>query len=191
MAPTRDVQDGLASGWRRLGGHIIDNVLLSIALGIGAAIGEELIGGGLWLVWFLVVARRGQSPGKQIVNTRVVHADGRPSGLFRTFVRRELLLVVLLTALELTLGTAGVVLCFLIFALGGLWCLIDVNHQCLWDKIAGTYVVAIEQYERMLAFESTAPPDATTRVATLGVLRDQGLISDKEYEERAREIEGR
>ena len=189
MTLARDVEDSLASGWRRLGGHLIDNVLLSIAFAIGAGIGDELIGGGLWLVWFLVVARNGQSPGKQIVQTRVVRADGTPSGLFRTFVRRELLLAIVLVALEVTLGTAGVVICFLVFALGGLWCVFDVNHQCLWDKLAGTYVIAIEGYQHF-STSGDGPRQAAENLQTLEDLRARGALSDEEYEEhRARELE--
>lgn len=140
----------------------------------------------MYFVWFLFVARRGQSPGKVFARTRVVRADGTPSGLFRTFVRRELLLAVALGAVALTLGLTGFVIFLLVYALGGLWCVFDVNNQCLWDKIAGTYVVTIEGYERMSRFDSAPPPDRT-RVEPLAALRDQGLISEEEYEKRARE----
>ena len=183
------MEESLASGWLRLGGHLVDDVLVSVAFSIGTALGEELIGGALFLLWFLVVARRGQSPGKQIVHTRVVLADGRPSGLFRTFVRRELLLFAFLVAMVLTLGIAGVAICFLVFAVGGLWCLFDVNNQCLWDKIARTYVVATEGYERQVAF-SSSPPTIADNLERLQDLHQRGLLTDEEYQERrAREVE--
>ncbi len=142
-----------------------------------------MLGGALWLIWSLVVARRGQSPGKQLVNTRVVLADGRPSGLVRTIVRRELLLVAVLVSLVLTLGFAGLTIAVCVLAMGGLWCLFDVNRQCLWDKMAGTYVVAIEDHERQVG-TGNPPSSDPWREETLTALRNQGVISEEEYSER-------
>ncbi len=147
-------------------------------------------GGGLWLAWFLVVARRGQSPGKQILRTRVVRADGATSGLFRTLARRELLFAALLLGLAVALDVPSLAICFFVFALGGLWCLVDVNTQCLWDKLARTYVVSIEGYARQQAWGAPPRPD-TSRMEKLANLREEGVITEEEYAEQAHERGGR
>ncbi len=49
-----------------------------------------LIGTGIWFLWFAFVASRGQTPGKQIVRTRVIRADGRNVATQRNWLREGL-----------------------------------------------------------------------------------------------------
>jgi uncharacterized RDD family membrane protein YckC len=54
----------LASRGIRLGASVLDWALAGLTLGIG------------WFIWFVIVARRGQSPAKQILRLRVVSDRG-------------------------------------------------------------------------------------------------------------------
>jgi uncharacterized RDD family membrane protein YckC len=106
---------------RRLVGYIIDVLLSLLTLGIG------------WLIWFIIVAPNGQTPAKQLLRMYIMRADGTRAGGVYTWVRQ--LLVRGLLGFLLSLVTLGVY-----ELLASLWCVWDRDHQCLWDKIAGTYV---------------------------------------------------
>ncbi|MEE8337856.1 MAG: RDD family protein [Dehalococcoidia bacterium] len=117
-----------AGRWRRLSGSLLDSVLGIVTFGAG------------WLIWFMVVGQRGQTPGKQLVNLYIIRSDGSRAGGWFTWTR-ELLIKGLL------FSTAGSIVALFTFGLGYLipvlaaaWCLWDFNHQCLWDKVGGTYV---------------------------------------------------
>lgn len=62
-----------ASRGMRLLGLILDWFLVGITLGIG------------WFVWFLLIARQGKTPAKQILKTRLVTDSGANAGTWRTF----------------------------------------------------------------------------------------------------------
>ena len=89
-----------------------------------------------YIVWWLIVLGRGQTPGKQIVGIRVIRDDGTPSDWGYTFLREfviKFLLVGLLS--DATLGIARLV--------DYLWPLWDKakKMQTLHDKLLGTIVV--------------------------------------------------
>ena len=62
-----------ASRGMRLLGLILDWFLVGITLGIG------------WFIWFLLIARHGKTPAKQILKTRLVTDSGANAGTWRTF----------------------------------------------------------------------------------------------------------
>ena len=108
------------SPWGRLGAYLLESILAIFTLGIG------------WLIWAAMIAGRGQTPAKQILNQRVIDASTyRPVGFARLFWMRGLLggLVASL-AIPVTLG----ILLFMPF-----W---DKRNQNLWDKVSSTYVVS-------------------------------------------------
>lgn len=107
-----------SSPGKRLGAAILDNVLMFVTLFIG------------WLVWQLIIAGRGQSPAKQLLNMRVVHLpDSRPASWWRMALREVIAKPVIQIASVFTL-----------FVLQ-LWLLWDKNKQELWDKMVDTVVV--------------------------------------------------
>lgn len=60
----------LASPWRRLAAVLLEVLLLAVTAIVG------------WIVWAIVVARRGQSPAKQLLGLRVIRpGHRRPAGL--------------------------------------------------------------------------------------------------------------
>ena len=122
----------LASPERRLTAFVLDIPLFFITLGIG------------WFIWYLIVARSGRSPAKQILGIYVVLKDGERAGLGRMVLRdlvvRGLGMYGLLWAVT-PIGLAGFWVVLGIVAVATLWCVWDANRQCLWDKPVRTYVV--------------------------------------------------
>ena len=109
------------------------------------------------LVWTVIVlfmvARTGQSPGKRLLKTRIVNADGSAWGWSGTLIREVLgkfligglisgvLGAVLGSALgDETSSIVGLLVGLLLF----IWILIDEKNQTLHDKLASTYVVKVE-----------------------------------------------
>jgi uncharacterized RDD family membrane protein YckC len=112
----------LAGLGKRLLALILDGILVWLTLIIG------------YLIWWLIVLKKGQTPRKQIAGIWVIKDDGRNSGWGATFVREFLIKSILMYLFAIiTLGIVGL--------LNLLWPLWDKDNQALHDKIAGTYVV--------------------------------------------------
>ena len=214
-APPAPVSAALAGPGRRLGGFVLDVVLFCITLGIG------------WLIWFLIVANRGQSPAKLLLNMRVVREDGSAAGMGRMLIRAlavHVVAFIVVLALMISAAIAPPAVMFalsalsalppLVFIVAALWCVWDSKRQCLWDKIVRTRVVhaqagvaAAPGVAEAHAQAGVAAAHAQAGVAaaggsgaseheaaenlrTLAELRDRGLLTPEEYEERrAREVE--
>lgn len=70
--------------------------------------------------------REGQTPGKRIMNIRVIKADGTP-----------------MTVSDALLRVFGYYVGRLTLGLGYIWAAFDANYQAWHDKMANTYVVAL------------------------------------------------
>ena len=85
-----------ASPGRRLDGYALDTLFLIITLFIG------------WLIWFIIVAPRGQTPSKQLLGMYVMREDGSRAGggymWLREFVVEGIVFGVLISGLT---GGAG------------------------------------------------------------------------------------
>ncbi len=137
-----DVPEGtsaleIASAGQRFGAFLVD-FLISIIVGIvGFAIGSAMGGEGqtmnsvfgitYWIIVLIMVATRGQSPGKIAIGIKIVKMDGTPIG-FGTALLREVL---------------GKIVSAIILLLGYIWILFDGKRQGWHDKIASTYVVKV------------------------------------------------
>jgi uncharacterized RDD family membrane protein YckC len=136
----RPTAESLSPPLRRLGGALLDGALLVGTLGVG------------WLAWSFVVWGRGQSPAKQLLRMRVVHArTGRPVGR-GTMAFRELVAKVAFVggiglaaaALCLVAGistSAGVFVVGVVVAIAGAWFVWDPAGEAIWDKVVTTLVV--------------------------------------------------
>ncbi|HAL46249.1 MAG: hypothetical protein CL694_14105 [Chloroflexi bacterium] len=112
----------LAGIGQRFVAMLLDSVLFLATLIIG------------YLVWWLIVIGKGQTPGKQIMGIRAITDSGMKSGWGRTFVRELLVKGIVFGFLSaFTLGVVGI--------LDYLWALWDIDKQALHDKMAGTFVV--------------------------------------------------
>lgn len=114
----------------------IISVALGMATGIGASQAGDALGGysessgafqlvlSLGYSWYFLTRREGQTPGKRLMNVRVVRSDGQPPGDGDAIVR------------ELMAWVSGIV-----FLLGYIWALFDRRNQTWHDKAVGTLVV--------------------------------------------------
>lgn len=173
----------MASRLSRLGSYVVNLLLIVLTLVIG------------WIIWWFMVAPRGQNPGKAVVGLRVIRADGRAADTGWMFVR----------------GLLGLVCGLIPLYLDSLWLLWDRDAQTLHDKLAGTVVVKAEGSEHVVAQGSIgtpregvapapafAPPvtlpgtpaatppapaaDAEAELRRLQELREKNLITEEEYQ---------
>ncbi len=97
-----------------------------------------------YLVWWLIVVGRGQTPGKQLMSIRVIRADGRASGWGWTFLREFGVKGILVNAVSWLSAGIG-----LIVWIGDLlWAFWDKDRQTLHDKIMKTVVIDEREYRQ-------------------------------------------
>lgn len=106
-----------ASPLRRLAALLIDFVLVPLTLFIG------------YIIWWLLVLGRGQTPGKQILAIRAVRRSGEPTGWGIMFVRE------VLKWLLHGLGLLGLV------ADGIVLLMDEKEHRSVIDRVVDTRVV--------------------------------------------------
>ena len=136
-----------ATPLRRLGGALLDVVLLIFTLFIG------------WFIWSLFVVQRGQTPGKQITRMYIMREDGSRAGGWYTLLRELVVKELLFGAIKaVTAGIAGIA--------GALCCTWDRDRQCLWDKITST---PTSPTHPTAAGPSPAPSFSSGRASRLGI----------------------
>ena len=129
----------LSSKWLRLGANLLEGVVAAFTFWIG------------WIVWSLIIWRRGQTPGKQILGMRVVNVGRREGLSWKEMALREMVLkgglvVLLVVALGLVTGSGGLLvvaylLSFLWWLANCVYLLASENSQALWDKMGDTAVI--------------------------------------------------
>jgi len=108
----------LSSPSKRLGGYLMEALLLLATLGIG------------YLIWSLIAFAKGQTPGKQVLGMKVLRLrTAQPAGWGLMFVREVIAKWLIGFLSILTLGIAN------------FWLLWDSKNQELWDKVVATIVV--------------------------------------------------
>jgi hypothetical protein len=150
-----------------------------------------------WLIWWFIVAPRGQNPGKAVVGIRVIRTNGDAVRTGGMFVR----------------GLAGWLAGLIPFYLDDLWILWDRDAQTLHDKLVNTVVVRAKGSEKIVEsgglgelpagvtppptfappinLSSSPPPAAETpeeALARLADLRQRGVITEEEYQAKRRAI---
>jgi uncharacterized RDD family membrane protein YckC len=110
----------LSSPWRRLGGHLLEGLLILLTLLIG------------WLVWSIIVWGRGQTPAKQLLGMRVLSRETLTSARRGRMFAREIPCKWIIE-LFASITIVGFVVYF--------WLLWDNARQELWDKMVVTIVV--------------------------------------------------
>jgi hypothetical protein len=110
----------LSSAGERFGGFLLELLFAVALLGIG------------WVVWSLIVWGRGQTPGKQVLQMRIVHLSTRaPTGWGRTALRE------VVGKGLVGIAAASTLVGFVLYG----WLLWDRNRQEVWDKLADTVIV--------------------------------------------------
>ena len=113
---------------RRVGAYVLDAILVFLTLFID------------YLIWWLIVLKRGQTPGKQLLGIRVVRADGTPSDRGWTFLRE-------FGVKFIVIGAVGSVILFA-WLVDSLWAFWDKDRQALHDKITKTVVIDDRAYRQ-------------------------------------------
>lgn len=138
--PNNSLTYELASVSSRLIAMIIDEVILlvlSIFIGtltIGLPDWAALVIGftlNFFFHWYFWTRRNGQTPGKYIVNIKVIKTDGSP-----------------ISDMDCLMRVIGYMFSGLALGLGYLWAVFDPNAQTWHDKIAHTYVVKADKQKR-------------------------------------------
>lgn len=101
---------------RRMFANLLDALLFFLTLIIG------------YIIWWLIVLGRGQTPGKQLLGIRAIKRDGDRAGWGTTFVRE----VVKAVAHSFVIGFFADVVLLLMD---------DDEHRSLSDRVANTVVV--------------------------------------------------
>lgn len=115
---------------------IIDSIILGIVGGmLGAGGGHFFVGGGILSFilgagyqWYFLTRQNGQTPGKMVMNLRVIKTDGTR-----------------ISDAEAVLRYVGYLINSPFLMLGWIWALLDANNQGWHDKIASTYVVKADK----------------------------------------------
>ena len=179
----------MASRGERLLGWLVNTLIFILTLGIG------------WIIWWFIVAPRGQNPGKAVTGLRVIRTNGDAVRTGGMFVR----------------GLAGMLAGVIPLYLDYLWILWDRDAQTIHDKLVNSIVVKAEGSEKIVesgglgglpegvspppafappvSFPSSSSPSAASpaetpeqALARLDDLRQKGLITEEEYQERRRPI---
>ena len=110
-----------------------------------------LVGTAIWFLWFAIVAPRGQTPGKQIVRTRVITAEGQDvspqriwlrEGLFQGFpLLSSLFAEPIMTPPEAVTQLLAIATLFVL--LDAVAIFFSSDRQTIHDRIFGTLVVNV------------------------------------------------
>jgi uncharacterized RDD family membrane protein YckC len=177
---------------RFFGTDLLEGLLIIVTLIVG------------WLIWFGFMASTGQSPAKRILNVYVIDTEtGKAVRAGRMWVRDPLLKIIVIGNI---IPFGGL--------LDGLFVLFDGNRQSLHDKVVSTVVVYAPQglpeamrNESMMS-QSTDPTaltgnsvaggstsegrstinDVAERLRELARLREEGVITAEEYEQKRSEL---
>ena len=183
----------LAGRGERILAWFVSGLILIFTLGIG------------WIIWWFIVAPRGQNPGKAVVGLRVIRTNGDAVRTGGMFVR----------------GLAGIVAGWIPFFLDELWMFWDRDAQTLHDKLVNSVVVKAQGSEKIverggigplpegvtppaayappISFPPSAPAaphapaaeDFERELVRLSELRAKDLITEEEYQQKRKDILGR
>jgi len=162
-----------ASLWRRFFASLLDSILLILTLGVG------------WLIWFFFTAQKGQSPGKSLLGLRCLKIDGSLPTAGAMWLR-DVVIKALLWGLFSPLSLVAY-----------LWAFFDKDKQALHDKMVNTVVVRMPGTNVVLSSQPAQPAtttslrqgaDAEEELRRLARLRDEGLLTPEEFEERRKAV---
>jgi uncharacterized RDD family membrane protein YckC len=114
----------LAGLGRRAVALLLDFILFPLLLVIG------------YIIWWVLVLGRGQTPGKQIMGIRIARADSGETADWGLSFFREFVIEFLLFDIVLNIITGSIA-----WWVDHLWAFFDGKRQTLHDKIVSTIVV--------------------------------------------------
>lgn len=123
----------LASYGKRIGTLVLDSIIAVITLGVG------------YLIWFAIVAPKGQTPSMALVGVHCVDETGKTVSPGRMWVRQLIYAGLVYWIANLFIGLVfvwlGVPWLPIATLIGYVWAFWDKDRQTLHDKMAGTFVV--------------------------------------------------
>jgi uncharacterized RDD family membrane protein YckC len=112
----------LTSFGQRIGTHFLDVLISIFTLVVG------------WLIWFAIVAPKGQTPGMNLLKIHCVDETGATASAGTMWLRQAVYVGLVYTLVgSFTSGVGGVI--------GYCWAFWDKDRQTLHDKMARTFVV--------------------------------------------------
>lgn len=108
-----------ASAGVRFWAAILDGLLMLVTLFVG------------WVIWSIFAWQKGQTPAKQLMGLKVVHARTGQTASFGQMLLREVVVKILLGSF--TQGLSGLI---------GAAMVLRPNRQALWDMVASTAVIS-------------------------------------------------
>jgi hypothetical protein len=177
---------------RFFGDYLLEGLLILVTLIVG------------WFIWLFFTAKTGQSPAKRLVNTYAINLEtGRAIGAGETWLREVVIKMLAIGVLNaFTSSLAGLV--------DAVWVFFDKDRQALHDKMLKQVVVYAPQGlpESMLNVANAprmygtavpaggwqpppavaAPPDITEQLRELRRLRDDGILTEEEYEQKRADL---
>ena len=172
------------------GSYLLEGLLFVVTLIIG------------WYIWMIFTSKTGQSPAKRLLNIYVINIEtGRGIGRGDAWVREVVVKQIAFGILSsITSGLSSIA--------DGVWVFVDKDRQALHDKLLKQVVVyapaglpmelahaenAPMLYQAPGVLPQTGPPpppahppiaDTAEQLRELTRLRDEGLITPEEYEEK-------
>jgi uncharacterized RDD family membrane protein YckC len=167
---------------RFFGDNWLEGILMAITLGIG------------WLIWFAVVAPKGQTPAKRILNVYIHdRKTGRVASAGQVWLREiggkyAIPFLLGLVGMAITGTESGYVVLVSLYSLvAAIWVFFDQEHRALWDIVAGTIVRHHRQGFEMSP-RTTPGVDMERRLQELDALRGRGILTQDEYEQKRRDV---
>ena len=173
------------------GSYILEGLLFVVTLVIG------------WYIWMIFTSKTGQTPAKRILNIYVINVEtGRNIGRGDAWIREVLIK-------QLAFGVLSSITSGLSSLADGIWVFVDKDRQALHDKLLKQVVVyaptglpaeldyaenAPVRYQASGVLPQTGPSAALAtansmeetaeQMRELVRLRDEGLITQEEFEEK-------
>jgi uncharacterized RDD family membrane protein YckC len=148
-----------------------------------------------WLIWFAIVAPKGQTPAKQLLSVYILNYEtGEIASTgqvwMREFVGKAVLSIAVgIVGIILTEDFSGIYLGYIYYLFAALWIFFDQDRRALWDHLAKTEVMYAPNLQRR---QREAGPEQTgsveQRLSYLNSLREQGTITGEEYAVKRQEI---
>jgi uncharacterized RDD family membrane protein YckC len=166
----------LASIGQRIGTFFLDSLIGTFTLFIG------------WLIWFAIVAPKGQTPGMSLLKIRCVNETGATAGAGKMWLRELVYALLVYVLVSSFIGIAWLV--------GYAWAFWDKDRQTLHDKMAGTFVVdgapetapvisaAVPTAQALPSRQSVA---LKQRIEELQRLKEEGVLTEEEFERKRKE----
>jgi hypothetical protein len=165
--------------WRRFSAVLLDFLFFYLLLIVG------------WFIWFAFTAKQGQTPGKKLLGLRVIQHDGSVATAGTMWLREVVIKGILWYSIVAGLSVVAFI-----------WAFFDKDRQTVHDKMVNTYVihypgpissltpVPVQPGEQFAgAVGGTASvEDTDVALRRLVQMREDGLITSEEYEEKRRAL---